>query len=307
MRMVVERTGLSPHVIRAWERRHGAIIAKRSDGNRRLFTLDDINRLVLLRRGVVAGHSIAQIARLPLADLRALVAPEPARDAPSGSLALESHGSKNYIELALDAIRDLKASRLQDVFDRVEADRGRYRMMTRMIPELLDELGDLWRKGEIRPYQEHFATGLIRSVLGTESADIEADETQPLIVLATPSGTFHELGCLLAQAEAQRVGWRAVYLGCGLALEDIVEAAGRSQARAVGLSIVYPVGDSMILSDLRELRLQLPADTILLLGGRAAASYSELKTNNIRIVQGLSDLGWELERLGGGRSEDSEN
>jgi len=45
MRIVARRTGLSSHVIRAWERRHNAIEPARTPTNRRLYSDNDIERL----------------------------------------------------------------------------------------------------------------------------------------------------------------------------------------------------------------------------------------------------------------------
>ena len=44
------QTGLSTHVIRAWERRYQALSPRRSAGGRRLYTQADINRLRHLKR-----------------------------------------------------------------------------------------------------------------------------------------------------------------------------------------------------------------------------------------------------------------
>lgn len=65
IRVVVRRTGLTSHVIRAWERRYGAVTPHRTDGNRRLYSEADIRRLVLLNRVLQTGRSIGQIASLP--------------------------------------------------------------------------------------------------------------------------------------------------------------------------------------------------------------------------------------------------
>ena len=62
-------TGLSTHVIRAWERRYHAVSPQRSANGRRLFSQSDIDRLVLLRRSTQNGHSISHIAGLDRAQL----------------------------------------------------------------------------------------------------------------------------------------------------------------------------------------------------------------------------------------------
>jgi len=46
---VVRRTGLKPELIRAWERRHHAIVPRRTAGRHRLYSDADVERLRLLR------------------------------------------------------------------------------------------------------------------------------------------------------------------------------------------------------------------------------------------------------------------
>ncbi len=57
-------TGLSTHVLRAWERRYHAVNPNRSAGGRRLYTQADIDRLLLLKQVVDSGHAISNVACL---------------------------------------------------------------------------------------------------------------------------------------------------------------------------------------------------------------------------------------------------
>lgn len=91
MGAVVHRTGLSAQGIRMWEKRYDAVVPKRNDTNRRLYSRTDVERLALMKQLTDAGHSISSIANLGLAQLEKLKAdlieapaveprPEPARD-----------------------------------------------------------------------------------------------------------------------------------------------------------------------------------------------------------------------------------
>ena len=64
MRAVVQLTGLKAETIRAWQRRYKAVVPRRSQGNARRFTMEDVRRLALLREAIRAGHAISEIARL---------------------------------------------------------------------------------------------------------------------------------------------------------------------------------------------------------------------------------------------------
>ncbi|PPE74037.1 hypothetical protein C3942_11655 [Solimonas fluminis] len=64
-------TGMPIPTIRMWERRYGVVAPARSTGNGRLYSRSDIDRLVLLKAAVDAGHAIGTIASLSDDQIRA--------------------------------------------------------------------------------------------------------------------------------------------------------------------------------------------------------------------------------------------
>jgi methanogenic corrinoid protein MtbC1 len=117
-------------------------------------------------------------------------------------------------------------------------------------------------------------------------------------VVATPTGQIHEFGALLVAATATTEGWRVTYLGADLPAEDIAEAAVRTRARAVALSIVYPTGDPAVSDELRRLRNALPKGITLLVGGAAASAYgSWLDEIGAIRLNSLAELRLELQTL----------
>lgn len=70
---MAQRTGLSPALLRAWEKRYGAVTPSRSEGGERLYSDEDVHRLVLLHRVVEEGRNISQVSSLSMEQLEALV------------------------------------------------------------------------------------------------------------------------------------------------------------------------------------------------------------------------------------------
>jgi hypothetical protein len=65
------------------------------------------------------------------------------------------------------------------------------------------------------------------------------------------------------------------YLGPNLPTEDIAAAVQQDQARAIGLSIMYPPDDPHLPLELGKLRRYLPPDVTIFVGGLSSASYQE--------------------------------
>lgn len=88
-------TGLSIHLIRAWERRYGAVTPRRSGAGTRVYSDEDVERLQLLKALVDLGEPVSQVASLSGEALRELLArhaaaarPTPTGCALPGRLAL---------------------------------------------------------------------------------------------------------------------------------------------------------------------------------------------------------------------------
>src|SRR5271165_2585041 len=76
IKIASRRSGLSPHVIRVWEKRYGAVVPSRTKTNRRLYGEAEIERLRLLGLATKAGHTIKNAVKLSNAELKALVETE---------------------------------------------------------------------------------------------------------------------------------------------------------------------------------------------------------------------------------------
>ena len=73
IQVVARRTGLTPDVLRVWEKRYEVVQPGRSGGGHRLYSDRDVERLGLLHRATSAGRRISRVADLPLTELREMV------------------------------------------------------------------------------------------------------------------------------------------------------------------------------------------------------------------------------------------
>ena len=59
-----KRSGVSPELLRAWERRYGLLRPTRSAGGLRLYSPDDVERVRAMRRNLADGLAAAEAAAL---------------------------------------------------------------------------------------------------------------------------------------------------------------------------------------------------------------------------------------------------
>lgn len=273
IKFAARKTGLSPHVIRVWEKRYDAVSPDRTDTNRRRYTDAEIERLTLLRAATLAGHSIGDVARLPTEKLRELAinAPAPVTVIKSEDLAIAT-----MITDAVVAVMQHDAVKLEEILSRAAVHLGNHGMLERMVGPLAVRIGELWQDGTITAAHEHFTSAVIRNFLIRHSKPYPMSGTTPTIVVATPAGQIHELGAVMAAAAANDLGWRVIYIGTSLPALEIAGAVARNQARALALSIVFPGDDPNLPAELETIRKNLPIDVTLIAGGRAAESYTDI-------------------------------
>ena len=271
MGVVTRRTGLSPDVLRVWERRYGVVRPTRSEGGQRMYSAADLERLQLLRRLVDAGHRIAKIATLDLDALERLAVEERNERQP---LAGDSRDASAMRASALEAAAALDGLAVEAILRRAALEVGTERWLDEVIGPFLEEVGERWHAGGFTPANEHLATAAARDVLGWLLRSFTPAADAAIIVVSTLADEQHELGAMIAAVLAAKAGWQVQYLGPDLPAATIAEAARQLGARVIAVSLVYAERDASMLWELRELREAAPADIAILAGGRAAAAYA---------------------------------
>ena len=313
IKVVSNRTGLSQHVIRAWERRYGVVSPARTEGNQRLYTAGDIERLLLLHRGTSLGHNIGRLAELPTDRLRQLLADETGRmgsapvfenvEAPVVTHPSEQqpNGAKSVSEFlreAFAAVTRMDAVALEQTLEQAVLDLGGMRLLQEVIQPLVVGIGEKWSAGELRVSHEHVGTAIIRTFLARTSRPIALHPNAPVLVCTTPAGQLHELGSLLVASVAASQGWKIVYAGPSLPAEEIASMSIKLEARAVALSIVFPPDDPTLGAELTQLRRLLPESMAIFVGGRSASAYRGiLESIGATLCGDLADFSENLARL----------
>ena len=298
VRVTALRTGLTPHVLRAWERRYHIVHPSRSEGGQRLYSDLDVQRLKLIRSLSQRGHSLAQLGSASLEDLERRAQ----EDSGSRSLApqppVKDTGAEEIKAAVLEAARRLDAAQLQVILEQAAVNLGVLDFLEQVAGPSLQRVGQGWSDGNVSVAQEHLATAVFRRVLGWILRVYEVSHAAPRLVVATPPRQAHELGAMLAAAAAAAQGWEVTYLGADLPIGDIVAAAKQVDAMGVALSIVYPASDPGLVSSLEQLRAGLDMRSALLLGGGAAAQDRErLTALGAQVIDSLPEFRAALQRL----------
>jgi len=295
IRAVSRLTGIGIDTLRAWERRHSAIIPVR-DERGRMYTEAEIARLRLLRDAVEHGHSIGRLAGLSDKALRnlsqtagaiAAPAPEPMRRT-SPDLAALSTALGRFDAAGIDR----EIARLAVVLRPVELVRD-------VLMPMLVGVGDDWHKGRRSVSHEHLMSSTIRNILGSFLRLHARQDAPARLLFATPSGDRHEIGTLGAAMLAAASGLGVTYLGPDLPARDIVESVKPARAQVLVLGLTTGSAAKTKERELRIIIRDLPKDVELWTGGRGAVRHAAIIGGRGLVLHDYDAYQQELARIGG--------
>ena len=301
IRYVSQRTGLTSHVIRAWEKRYEAVVPQRSPKNRRLYSEDDVQRLQLLKKMTAAGHNISQVAQLDSKELLELAqrgGTVISRSRVSQASPPQTLAASEHCKACLSAVLNLDPEALERFFDQAAVELTRPTLLKEVIVPLFEEIGNMWRKGSLKIVNEHMATSVTRTFLLNLLRAIEISDAAPKIVIATTVGQWHDVGALTVALTVAEDGWRPIYYGPNLPAEEIALGVKQSCARALAVSITHLLNQHPLIDELRKLRRYVGKDLVLFIGGRAAGEYIQiLEELNARYISDIDQFSEELNSL----------
>ncbi len=300
LKVVTKKTGLTTHTIRAWERRYDAVSPERDHNNRRLYSEDDIKRLILLKRATDQGFSISHVIKYSNAEIESLIGTPGLDNTPENQVTELStadkidsqvNGYSRYIDSFFESLEIMDIQELESILIRASTEFGTVAFVEHVAAPIMDRIGQQWINGELRVSHEHVASHAIKTFLSNLLVLDKPVPGAPVIVFATPSDQWHDLGAIMAAITAVSEGWNPVYLGANLPADEIAGAAINKNALAVGISIVYPPNNPFVVAELRNLRRFLPNNISIITGGQAAVSYkSVLEEINAYRVSDLKEL-----------------
>jgi MerR family transcriptional regulator, light-induced transcriptional regulator len=232
------RSGVSPELLRAWERRYGLLEPTRSSGGLRLYSDADLERVRRMQQHLAAGVAAAEAAAL-------------AQETPSATLGAryEPDAARRDLSGALEAFDEPVANAL---LDRLLSTTTLDSLLSEVVIPYLHELGDRWESGEVSVAQEHFASNVLRGRLLGLARDWGRG-LGPKALLACAPGERHDLGLIAFGLALRARGWRIGYLGADNPFESIDSAARAFEPDLVVISAVASERFDGLAGDLRSL------------------------------------------------------
>jgi MerR family transcriptional regulator, light-induced transcriptional regulator len=260
----VERdTGLLKDTLRVWERRYGFPNPDRDSFGERAYSLEQVEKLRVIRRLIDAGHRPGRIMALSVEQLQLL-----ANEVTSAPRSMaEAEQEHTNLQSYIDLIKEHKVEELRRALGQALMRQGMESFVIEVAAPLNRMVGDAWARGYLEIFEEHMYTESMQIILRNSIGSLPQPSKKPRILLTTFPQEPHGLGLLMAEALMVLEGARCVSLGTMTPIWDIVLAATSQSVDVVALSFSASMNPNIIMEGLAELRAKLPRSTEIWAGG----------------------------------------
>lgn len=294
----VERdTGLSKDTLRVWERRYGFPTPERDPFGERAYTLEQIEKLRVIRRLLDSGHRPGRIVSLDIATLHSIgqsLSPTPQRMGGASAIDLRSY---------MDLIKNHDTDGLRRALAQACMRMGVASMVCDVIAPLNVMVGDAWIRGTLEVFEEHMYTESVQIALRSAiaNAPVAPASASPRVLMTTLPQEPHGLGLLMAEAMLSLEGCCCLSLGTQTPILDTVLAATAYRCAVVALSFTANQNPNYVIHSLEELRQKLPADIDIWAGGNCPALQRK-QLSGIAVITDLRGIGgfmdtWRAQRM----------
>lgn len=282
----VERdTGLSKDTLRVWERRYGFPTPDRDGFGERVYSLEQVDKLRIIRRLMDLGLRPGRIINQPIEALHQLAA----ELTPTPQRATDHAAPNDSLREILDMIKRHELDEVRRVLGQKLARLGLARFVIDVAAPMNDLVGEAWARGYFEIFEEHLYSEQMQTLLRQAIMTIPSSTQRPRVLLTTIPQEPHGLGLLMVEALLALEGCRCQSLGTQTPLWDIVLAARAQQADIVALSFSAALNPNHVLDSLAELRSKLPESTEIWAGGRSSV-LSRRGPKGVQVIQSLPEL-----------------
>ncbi|WP_296570505.1 MerR family transcriptional regulator [Phreatobacter sp.] len=272
-------TGVNVSTLRSWESRHALITPSRSVGGHRLYSAEDVERLMLVKDLIAVGHRLSELRGLTIAELKQL---QP---------AISRAG-------AFDRDIVLKLERAVD-----DCDVDAFGMVLRFVfaaspPALAVDvyghavryIGQRWQDGQLGVGGEHRLSAKARDILTAATSALAPAAHRRPIAFATLGDERHELGLLAGAYLAASLGHRMIYFGAGMPARALAVDVAESAAALLVISAVHSVPGGSLQEDLVWLDRGLPEDIPIWIGAHEATIAHLVVPSRMVVVRDYAEF-----------------
>ncbi len=290
IQQVSELTGLSKQVIRKWEERYGIIQPERLDNGYRVYSHEEVALLLKMKELTDQGMTIKQ----------AILIMNQENDEPNVQKLIEGQEEPQQLQYANRLVSQLLQEGLKGndaqiltLLKQAHHTLSVKELIDHCIVPFLQEIGNLWYKGEWSEYQEAISSQTVRDFLSNLRRDFQVKENAPIILGSCLPNERHEIPLHILLLQFLLLGYKPIMLGPSPAPTAIQSTVRLKNPKIVLLSAITtnPFNDDFkMIKELDQFASTYP-DTKFYLGGKGALhALKNIPLHQIQLVDDIQEI-----------------
>lgn len=209
-------TGIKAHTIRIWEKRYNLIKPHRSETNIRFYDDQQLKKILNVSTLINHGFKISTVSKFSVIEIEKNIL----------SINLNEKTSTNevFVNDLTIAMIELYEINFEKSISNAILKFGVFDAMVNVIYPFLNKVGLLWNINKTMPFQEHFASNLIKQKLHSLIDNLPHKKSKHTYLLFLPENEFHEIGLLFSNYILRAKGIKTIYLGQNVPYQNIETA-----------------------------------------------------------------------------------
>jgi MerR family transcriptional regulator, light-induced transcriptional regulator len=270
-----ELSGIKAHTIRIWEKRYGIIMPERTTTNIRLYSDEDLKKLLNVSILNRYGLKISHLARLSQNELKEKVI----------HISQETTDTATQIENLIISMIELDEWKFDKFLSNSIIKIGFEETLVQVMHPFFEKIGLLWQTGSISPAQEHFVSNLLRQklIVAIDGQEPVTRSSRHTFVLFLHENELHELGLLFYSYLLKKNGFKVIYLGQAVPLNDLEKIIRIKEVQFFLTSFTTGIAQKTLKEYLEKMAATFPQQTIFYTGYQTENIHGALPQNLVKI------------------------
>jgi DNA-binding transcriptional MerR regulator len=274
-------TQIKAHTLRIWEQRYNLLEPERTDTNIRLYSDQDLKKILNINLLYSNGLKISKIAKLNETEIFRL----------ANEILLVPEGEEvSIVDRFVNRIIRYDEIGMNEELEKMCSGNGLEYVFGNLLVPVLQKIGELWQVDAITTAHEHFFSNILRAFLIRKTnLPVDPKLSKGTVLLFLKEDEYHELGLLFYNYYLRVKGYHTIYLGQSLPSEDLIKIIKEFNPDYIFTSLITIISEKDFHQFFDDVASNFPLDR-LFVGGYQLNIFKDKVPKGVNIIHSVDAI-----------------
>ena len=268
-------TQIKAHTLRIWEQRYNLLEPERTETNIRLYSDQDLKKILNINLLYSNGFKISKIAKLNETEIFRLA---------NEILVVPEGEEVSIVDRFVNRIMRYDEVGMNEELEKMCNGNGLEFVFGNLIVPVLEKVGELWQVDAISAAHEHFFSNILRCfIIRNTELSVDPKTSKGTVILFLKDDEHHDLCLLYYNYYLRLKGYHTIYLGQSLPTKDFVKIIREFKPDYVFTSLINILSEKQFHQFFDDIASCLPLDQ-LFVGGYQLKIFEEKVPEKVNII-----------------------